>query len=83
MARLNAETRRRMIAQAALKVAGDPCGLAGVNHGSVSKRCPVSTSASTVRHYFQTQKDLQLECLALDENLREEAVSLGLIDAAS
>lgn len=80
MVRLSAENRRRMIAQAALKVAKDPCGLAGVNHSAVAKRCPVQTSTHTVRHYFALQAELQLECLALDETLRQQAVDLGLVE---
>lgn len=79
MARLNPTNRRRMIAQAALKVAQGSQGLIGVTHDTVAFECPVATSASTVRHYFSTVGDLQLECLALDPSLRAVAISLGVI----
>lgn len=81
MARLNATKRRRMIAQAALKVAQGSTGLIGVTHDTVAIECPVVTSASTVRHYFSTVGDLQLECVTLDPTLRDVAISLGIITA--
>lgn len=69
-----------MIAQAALKIAREK-GLNAVTHGAVSKRCPIITSASTVRHYFATQSDLQNVCLVLDDKLVPAAIELGIVKA--
>lgn len=77
--RLNPEQRTRMIAQAALKVAKGPTGLTGVTHGAVAKRCPILTSASTVKRYFGTQALLQLACVELEPEFRGVAIEIGII----
>lgn len=79
--RMNPDARRRMIGQAALNIAREPKGLSGVNHSTVAKRCPVETNTRLVRHYFATQNDLQVECVALDPTLRGAAVILGVVEA--
>ena len=80
MARLNRTKRRRMIAQAALRIAQGAGGLESVTHDAVASACPVDTSASTVRHYFKAIIDLQIECVTLDPSLHSVAVSLGVIE---
>lgn len=76
--RLDPEQRKRMIVQAAIKIAKER-GLQHVNHSAVAKRCPLQTSTSTVRHYFTTQIDLQTACVIIDDSLTDAAKELGVI----
>jgi DNA-binding transcriptional regulator YbjK len=67
-----------VIITAACRVAKDK-GLAHVNHGSVAKRCTVETSVHTVRHYFDTQRDLWSAVIeAVPGQYDEQGRELGL-----
>ena len=55
--RLGREGRRDMILRTAVTMAEREC-LEIVTHGTVARRCPVPTSAQTVRHYFATKIEI-------------------------
>lgn len=76
--RMRPDHRVRMIINNAVLVACD-VGLANITYDNVAKRCPVATSASTVRHYFPTCSELQEAALAAYPNFHEQAVAMGLI----
>lgn len=76
--RLDPEQRKRMISQAALKIATEK-GLLHVNHSAVAKRCPIQTSPALVRYYFTTQIELQKACITLDDDLTSSAKELGIV----
>lgn len=78
MPRMSATHRRRMIRKNAAVLAVK-IGLSEITFESVAEACPVKTSASTVRHYFQYLGDLRLAAVEVDETLRPQAVLLGLI----
>lgn len=81
MARLDTEQRKRMIIQAALRIATETeDGLSKVNHSTVAKRCPIHTGKSTVKYYFAKQIDIQKACLEMNKDLLEQAVRLGVVD---
>ena len=77
--RMNAANRKRMIRVNAAVLAGE-IGLANITFENVADRCPVETSASTVRHYFRYLHDLQTECVDFNPDLREQAVQLGIVE---
>lgn len=56
-------------------------GLAELTFENVAEKCPVRTSASTVRRYFRLIGDLRLAAVDADVKLRPQAVAMGLIDA--
>jgi DNA-binding transcriptional regulator YbjK len=56
--RLDGNTRRKLILQAARKVA-DRDGVLKLTHEAVAEACEVETSAATVRRYFHTAADLR------------------------
>jgi DNA-binding transcriptional regulator YbjK len=56
--RLDGATRRKLILDAARKVA-DREGVLHLTHENVAEACEVDTSAATVRRYFHTTADLR------------------------
>ena len=79
MARMNAAHRKRMIRTNAAVLAAE-IGLAELTFENVAEKCPVDTSPSTVRHYFQYIGDLRLAAVDVDAKLRPQAVAMGLIE---
>lgn len=79
MTRMNATQRKKMIRNNATILANE-IGLANLTFENVAERCPVKTSASTVRHYFQYIGDLQAEACGDDPILIIQAHALGLIE---
>jgi AcrR family transcriptional regulator len=73
--RLDANSRRKMIVDAAIKCAEDK-GLFLITFGDVAAACRVATSEATVRRYFHTSQDLRdavverVPALAEDEGER-------------
>lgn len=55
-------------------------GLKNLTFENVAERCPVPTSAGTVRHYFKYLHDLWLEAAADNDDLHKQAVEMGLIN---
>lgn len=76
--RLEPDQRRAVITTAALRIARDKNKLTDVTHGSVAKRCTVATSEKTVRHYFQTRRDLWLAVVKADKSFVDQLEELGI-----
>lgn len=75
--RLQPANRKAVIIAAAAAIAREH-GLHRVTHGDVAKRCKITTSTKTVRHYFTTQVDLWQAVLIEVPDLLAEAKGLGI-----
>lgn len=77
---LTAEQRREIILVAAYRIATEN-GIWAVNHGSVSKRCTIPTSPSTVKNYFPDKAALWVATWKhsdKDESIAEQMRQLGV-----
>lgn len=78
--RLSTRQRRAMILAAAIAQARGIGGLKSITFESVAERCPIRTSAHTVRRYFVTEPGVMLAVVwaTSDEGLKRQAIALGL-----
>lgn len=79
MPKLRASQRKRVIINAAAKVAED-IGLVNITFTNVADACAVETSDSTVRHYFPHLQDLQKSVYKGNLKLQLQAIEMGLIE---